>query len=437
MGVIYWSSFQYRLAQIDTTISEELDSLEETYQNPMVPFHLIVQDRVFHLMPTDPMLFLLSDNEGNRIAGNLSQMPSVEPNNYGQVEFPLKGYGPTGQDSHPVRAHLRQISQHHQLLVGRNIHDLEELEARFFLILAWGIAITIVLAIAGALLFSRIVASRLATVNSTCRVVMACDLTHRIQPDHSGDQFDKLAVNFNEMLDRVETLMIGIKSVSDNIAHDLRTPLTRLKNRLSQALESSENSDNGGAISRQMIEGSIKEADSLLVTCTALLRIARIEASNSKHTFTRFDPRNVLDDVIELYEPMAEEKAISISRQYCNSKYEIYADRNLIFQAFANLIDNGIKYAPKSTNLDISINQNSSKVDIVVADKGPGIPKEFHEKVVQRLFRMDSSRSTPGSGLGLSLVYAVAGLHNSNLRLEDNEPGLRVKLDFDMAKSAT
>lgn len=437
MGVIYWSSFQYRLAQIDTTISEELDSLEETYQNPMVPFHLIVQDRVFHLMPTDPMLFLLSDNEGNRIAGNLSQMPSVEPNNDGQVEFPLKGYGPAGQDSHPVRAHLRQISQHHQLLVGRNIHDLEELEARFFLILAWGIAITIVLAIAGALLFSRIVASRLATVNSTCRVVMAGDLSQRIQPDHSGDQFDKLAVNFNEMLDRVETLMIGIKSVSDNIAHDLRTPLTRLKNRLSQALESSENSDNGGAISRQMIEGSIKEADSLLVTCTALLRIARIEASNSKHTFTRFDPRNVLDDVIELYEPMAEEKSISISRQYCNSKYEIYADRNLIFQAFANLIDNGIKYAPKSTNLDISINQNSSKVDIVVADKGPGIPKEFHEKVVQRLFRMDSSRSTPGSGLGLSLVYAVAGLHNSNLRLEDNEPGLRVKLDFDMAKSAT
>ena len=437
MGVIYWSSFQYRLEQIDTTIEEELESLEETYRNAKVPYYLIVQHRVLHLMPTDPMLFLLSDNEGNRIAGNLSQMPGVEPNDDGQIEFPLKGYGPTGQDSHPVRAHLRQISQHHQLLVGRNIHDLEGLEARFFLLLAWGIAITIVLAIAGALLFSRIVASRLATVNSTCRVVMAGNLTQRIQPDHSGDQFDKLAVNFNEMLDRVETLMTGIKSVSDNIAHDLRTPLTRLKNRLSQALEASENSDDGGAISRQMIEGSIKEADSLLVTCTALLRIARIEASNSKHTFTRFDPRNVLDDVIELYEPMAEEKSISISRQYCNSKYEIHADRNLIFQAFANLIDNGIKYAPKNTNLDISINQNSSKVDIVVADKGPGIPKEFHEKVVQRLFRMDSSRSTPGSGLGLSLVYAVAGLHKSNLRLEDNKPGLRVKLDFDMAKSAT
>lgn len=437
MGVIYWSSFQYRLEQIDTTILEELESLEEAYNTPVVPFHLIVQDRVFHLMPTDPMLFLLSDNEGKRIAGNLSQLPNVEPNEYGQVEFPLKGYGPTGQDSHPVRAYLRQISQHHQLLVGRNIHDLEELESRFFLLLVWGITITIVFAIAGALLFSRIVARRLATVNSTCRVVMAGDLTQRIQPDHSGDQFDKLAVNFNEMLDRVETLMVGIKSVSDNIAHDLRTPLTRLKNHLSQALESGNDPENGGKISRKMIEDSIKEADSLLVTCTALLRIARIEASKSSHTFTRFDPRNVLDDVIELYEPMAEEKSISISRQYCNSNYEIFADRNLIFQAFANLIDNGIKYAPKNTKLDITVIQNSDKVDVVFADNGPGIPKEFHEKVVQRLFRMDSSRSTPGSGLGLSLVYAVAELHNSKLHLEDNEPGLRVKLDFDSAEFAT
>jgi signal transduction histidine kinase len=263
---------------------------------------------------------------------------------------------------------------------------------------------------------------------------MGGDLSGRLPVAGSSDELDRLALNLNEMLDRIEALMRGLKEVSDNIAHDLKTPLTRMRNRAEEALRHSKNE----AEYRAALETTIEESDSLIKTFNALLMIARAESGHARGNMIEFDAAEAARDIAELYEPLAEEQGLLLEVDAAGA-VPLHGNRELISQALANLIDNAIKYAAPlaksfaETNgapltVTVTARTEGDRVLLSVADRGPGIPEEDRARAVERFVRLEKSRSVPGSGLGLSLAAAVARLHGGELRLEDNAPGLRTVL---------
>jgi signal transduction histidine kinase len=265
---------------------------------------------------------------------------------------------------------------------------------------------------------------RIEAINDTSREIVEGDLTRRFPTSGAGDDFAKLVSNLNGMLDRITGLMETVRQVSDNIAHDLRTPLTRLRSQLEIARVQQEQSD---PEARAAVERAIGEADGLLDTFPALLRIARIEAEQRREGFAEIELAPLLNDVMELYEPVATERGQTIASRLTDAE-AVDGDRNLLFQAVANLLDNAIKYTPAGGRITLGLTTAGEGVEISVADTGPGIPADQRERVFDRFHRLERSRSTPGSGLGLSLVRAVARLHGGVVRLTDNQPGVRVSL---------
>jgi len=272
---------------------------------------------------------------------------------------------------------------------------------------------------------------RIESINQASREIISGDLGRRIPTRNTGDDFDVLADNLNAMLDRIGSLMEDVRRVSDNIAHDLRTPLARLRNRLEELhLQSS-----GSGANPDGIEQAVAEADRLLNTFNALLRIARIESQHGEESFTAIALGDLVRDVAELYEPLMEEKSQTLEMQL-NGEVTLSGDRDLLFQAIANLLDNATKYTPAGGGIRIELARLNGKGRLVIADSGPGIPEAAREKGFQRFFRLEQSRTTPGNGLGMSLVAAVVTLHRMSIRLEDNRPGLRVVIDFPLCDSA-
>jgi signal transduction histidine kinase len=266
---------------------------------------------------------------------------------------------------------------------------------------------------------------RIEAINRTSREIMAGDLARRVPASGSGDDIDQLAQNLNAMLDRIEGLMEGIRHVSEGVAHDLRSPLTRLRNRLETARLSGRDPED----QRRLIDASIADADLLLATFNALLRIAEAQSGRARAGFTAVDLTILARDVVELYEPVAHEKDQQLIAAI-DADVTAMGDRHLLSQAFANLIDNAIKYTPAAGRIEVALRATPAGAAFSIADNGPGVPTEYRDKVLERFFRLDPSRSTPGTGLGLSLVAAVVELHAANLLLEDNRPGLRITIAF-------
>jgi signal transduction histidine kinase len=284
-------------------------------------------------------------------------------------------------------------------------------------------------------------------MGGTTRTIMQGDLTGRLPIAGTGDELDRLAENLNAMLERIEALMHGLKEVSDNIAHDLRTPLTRLRNRAEEALRTAK----GEADYRAALENVLEESEGLIRTFNALLMIARAESGESGENVTEFDAAEIVHDVAELYEPLAEEKGLELKLE-ADGPAPVKGNRELISQAVANLIDNAIKYAvPKhaapalapasadatsdaapardaTATIVLGAGVDGDRVVLSVADSGPGIPLADRPRAVERFVRLEQSRSQPGAGLGLSLAAAVARLHGGELKLEDNAPGLKAIL---------
>lgn len=289
----------------------------------------------------------------------------------------------------------------------------------------WAIGLTLVFGIGGGLLLSRNLLNRVDAIGRTSRAIMQGDLSERMAVSGTGDELDRLAVGLNEMLDQIERLMTGMREVSDNVAHDLRTPLTRLRVRLEDALRPGSNVDH-----REVIEDTIAEADQLLKTFNALLNIARTESGEARTAMVGIDACDVLREVCELYEPLVEEaggELVFLEGHDCH----VEADRQLIAQAISNLVDNALKYGrPEDGDfrLTVSVLASDGYAQLAVADNGPGIAERDRLRAVERFVRLDASRSQSGSGLGLSLVQGVARLHGGNFTLEDNEPGLRAVL---------
>ena len=284
--------------------------------------------------------------------------------------------------------------------------------------MGWGLAFTVALALLGGLAVGRSRIRRIGTINNTITEIMAGDLSQRIPREDAANDIEDLVDKLNGMLDELQTLVEGVKRVSDNIAHDLRTPLVRLKTRL-ERLRNAHPDDE--------VEQAIEEADSLLSTFSALLRIARIESGQRRSHFDTIDLTALVDDVAELYGPLIEEAGQKLVLHNAPG-VSIPGDRDMLFQTVTNLLENARKHAPHKGSVELSMRPVPGGADIVVADDGSGIPPSERENVLQRFYRLDDARSTPGAGLGLSLVAAVMNLHRGELRFEDNKPGLRVVL---------
>ena len=410
--------------QTDATIEAEITGLAEQYRERGLNGLVTTITERLERDPDSSSVYLFASPNFTPLAGNLSAWPDVSPTTDGWLNFQFRDPRADGRIFHArARPFVLQGGLH--LLVGRDTRELKETQQLIIRALLWGLAITLALALLGGIIMSHGMLRRIELINQTSRNIMAGDLSQRIPTHGTNDEFDQLAGNLNTMLDEIERLMDGIRHVSDNIAHDLRTPLTRLRNRLEQLhIELDEQNPN-----REQVERSIVDADQLLSTFAALLRIARIESGAHKTDYKPVDLAKLVRDAAELYEAVAEEKQLVFSVQVQDS-IAIDGDRDLLFQALTNLLDNAIKYTLKDGKVSLSLIQTKNAIDIIVADTGPGIPIEERDKVGQRFYRLEQSRSTPGSGLGLSLVNAVAHLHHASILLEDNAPGLKAILRF-------
>ncbi|HHJ16234.1 MAG TPA: HAMP domain-containing histidine kinase [Gammaproteobacteria bacterium] len=422
---IYWSTAAYMARQADATIDAEITGLAERYDMDGLAGLIEVINERLSRKPTGSSIYLLTTAINTRIAGNINRWPKAPADKDGWLNFRLENAGHNKNEIHLARARSFTLSGGFHLLVGRDIYELEETQQRIIRTLVLGFVITLLLGGAGGFVLSRRVMKRLEAINTTSREIIDGDLSRRIPRQHSADEFDALAGNLNAMLDRIEELMEGVRRVSDSIAHDLRTPLARLRNRLEllYAEQQKTGQDTG------LAEQALSDADGLLKTFNALLRIARIETRQHSKTFAATDMGALLHDVVELYEPLAEEKGQTLALQAATG-VQMQGDRDLLFQAMANLLDNAIKYTPPQGRIEISLEEQDGTGRITISDSGPGIPEAERQQVFQRFYRLEKSRTTPGSGLGLSLVAAVARIHGMTLRLEDNHPGLRVHCEF-------
>ena len=425
LGIMYWTTVGSISRQIDATIDAEITGLAEQYRQGGILGLIGAIERRSTAPIESRGLYLLAGQNYQRLAGNLSRWPDAQPDPDGWITFPLQFPEESGIGLNYGRARVFDLDGDLHLLVGHDIRERVHIATRVLITLAWGFGITLVLSLAGGILTSRGILRRIDGINATSREIMAGDLSRRIPLSGKGDEFDQLAGNLNAVLSRNETLLASMKQVTDNIAHDLRSPLGRLRSRLEDLLKGPADD----ARRRDVIERSIAEADDLLKTFSALLSIAQAESGAPRQHFEPIDLAALVWDVAELYEPVAEEKGLKLDVRV-DAAATIPGSRHLLFQALTNLIDNALKYAAGGKRLTLALRSDQDRAIVEVADDGPGIPEAARDKVVERFYRLDSSRTTPGSGLGLSLVAAVARLHGGTLELADNRPGLSARLIF-------
>ncbi|MDD9983959.1 MAG: HAMP domain-containing sensor histidine kinase [Gammaproteobacteria bacterium] len=428
LAFIYVSTEGFTTRQMEAVIEVEVQGLAERYRVAGTRgLRALVQERIAR-NPASSSIYLLADSRFRVLAGNLSSWPEVASGADPWVEFDLYTTDETERrEAHRARARHFQLRRGYHLLVGRNMRDFEEMRSAIFRTVAWGIVIAAALALVIAWWLRRSVVARIESINRTSRRIMEGELSERIESQGSGDEFDELVTNLNAMLERIETLMDDVRRVSDNVAHDLRTPLGRLRTRLERLRDAGD----GGA-STELAEAALGEADQMLATFNALLRIARIETRQRRHAFSRVDLATIGDDVADLYAPIAESRDITF--RHSGIAAPVDGDADLLFQSLANLLDNAMKYTPEGGSVTLHVTSDDDAVTVVVADTGPGVPPGEREAVLRRFYRLEPARSTPGSGLGLSLVAAVVQLHEATMALEDNDPGLVVRLRFKLGR---
>jgi signal transduction histidine kinase len=412
--------------QITRTVTAEIGRLREQYTEAGIRGLVLVID--LRSRRPGSSLYLVTTPNGEALAGNVGSLQPGVLDHPGWLETSYRRIEATEEVEHRALVEVVELPGGFRLLVGR---DLEERE-RIYGIIAnagrWSFALVVVLGLAGGFFVSRRVLKRIDAMTDTAHTIMAGDLSGRLPIAGTGDELDRLADNVNAMLERIEALMRGLKEVSDNIAHDLKTPLTRLRNRCEQALRGAK----GDGDYRAALESTIAESDELIRTFDALLMIARAESGHARDNMIEFDAAEIARDVGELYEPLADEKGLAL-RVEAPLAAPVRGNRELVSQALANLIDNAIKHAgPEASKnngapaeIVVGAVADGERITLSVADRGPGIPDADRGRAVERFVRLEKSRSQPGSGLGLSLASAVARLHGGELRLEDNHPGLK------------
>jgi len=424
LGFVYWNTAIVLDRETDGAIRAEVTGLVEQYQRLGLP---ALTDAIINRSGRrEQGIYVLARADRRLIAGNLDSWPQLELTDDGFAEFEFERRVGGAPELHLARGRVFTLAQGFLLLVARDVEERRALEYLLGTALRWSIAIVIVLGLLGGVLVSRNVLARLDVINRTSRQIVAGDLSKRVPVSKKGDEFDDLSQHLNRMLDRIERLMRGMREVSDNVAHDLRSPLNRLRSRLELAARH-------GVADPEMqrdIEAAVEETDRLIATFNALLLIAEAEAGSVRESMEEFDLREVIEGVSELYEPLAEERGAQLLVEKGEQPAPISGNKNLITQALANLVDNAIKYSTPGSRIVVALEQNQEGPGLVVSDNGPGIPQEDRPRVVERFVRLEASRNSPGTGLGLSLVSAVARLHDAEFLLSDNGPGLRAEVKF-------
>jgi signal transduction histidine kinase len=445
LGYFAWNTRRLITEQITTTVNAETGELSDIFgRRGLRGLVFTLENRA--LRP-GANLYLVTTPAGQAIAGNVGSLSPGVMASKGWSETAYRRLEEQDSTEHRALVSVSELPGGFRLLIGR---DLEE-RRRLFGIVAnaapWSVLIVVVLGLGGGIFVARRVLRRIDAMTGTTQRIMAGDLSGRLPVGRSGDELDRLAGNLNAMLERIEALMTGLKEVSDNIAHDLKTPLTRLRNRAEEALAKS----GSEAEYRNALERTIEESDGLIRTFNALLMIARAESGQARDNMSDFDAAGVANGIHELYEPLAEDAGMSL--RVTAASAPLHGNRELISQALANLVENAIKYgksvptaqppgadaivAGDGNEILIEARREGDQVLFSVTDRGPGIPEADRKHAVERFVRLEASRTQPGSGLGLSLAAAVATLHGGELRLADAHPGLTATLAIPARSSAS
>ncbi len=434
LGFLYWATGHYINVQISTGLHTEVTELQDIYTSHGDTALRRVLIRRLLSTRNDGRHYFYSPTDGRPTLGDLHAWPA-KVHATGKVQnvwidskqLPLREQGDRDQDDDQYLSVLAvKLADGSRLLIGQTLHNAEDIREFIFGIVLATLGVTIALALMLGVLMGRSVLRRIDAVNRTAGEIMAGDLTRRIPVTGRQDEYDELALRLNAMLTRIEQLMTAMRQVTDNVAHDLRSPLTRLRSRLEVTLL--EHRDE--AEYRDAMEQAISDADQLLKTFNALLSIAQAEAGVRRDEAAQVDVSTLVIDLGELYSAVAEEAGLQLEVRN-SAAIHLRVNRHLLAQVIGNLLENAIKYTPPTGHhLTLALARDGERVRLSVSDDGPGIPAEARERVLERFERLDQTRSTRGNGLGLSLVRAVAQLYGAQLHLLDNTPGLRVELVF-------
>ncbi len=426
---LWWATAGLLDRQTDAAIRADAQGLSERWAEGGLPALVSTIRERLEQNVDDDAIYLLVDPSLQPIAGNLRSWPLSVVRTDQLYELTVARAGAM------TLAQVRRydLPDGYHLLIGRDVQARVKLRTLLADALLWGLAVVAVMALAGAFIVRSLFRRTLANVSATAAAISAGDFSHRVRVSGRGDEFDQLAETINDMLDRIGRLMEGVREVSNAIAHDLRTPITRARARLEDAALHAATPEELHAA----IERATDDLDGIVAVFQALLRISEIEAGSRRSAFTSLDLAGVLADVAELYAPLAEENGLRLvldlpagrpGASLTGPTLPVRGDPEMLRQAVTNLIDNAVKFSPPGGEVRLSAVVGSGGVDVTVADQGPGIAPEDRGRATERFFRGEAARSTPGSGLGLALVQAVAHLHGGTLRLEDAGPGLRATL---------
>jgi signal transduction histidine kinase len=425
LGYFAWNTRRLITEQITETVDAEIQGLSEQYRlGGIRRIAFAIEGRARR---PGSSLYLLTTAAGELVAGNVGALTTGILDNPGWTETVYRRVEEQDASEHRALVRVDQLPGGFHLLVGR---DLDERERLYDVVLAagrWSVAIVVVLGLAGGFFVARRVLRRIDAMTETTRTIMQGDLHERLPIAGTGDELDRLAINLNAMLERIEALMHGLKEVSDNIAHDLKTPLTRLHNRCEEALRAARSETQY----REALASTIEESEALIRTFNALLMIARAESGQARDGMTAFDAAEIVRGIGDLYEPLADDKGLTLKVEAASAAW-VRGNRELISQALANLVDNAIKYGASAAakvngrpaEIVLKASDRGDRILLSVADSGPGIAESDRGRALERFVRLEQSRSEPGSGLGLSLASAIARLHGGELTLADNHPGL-------------
>lgn len=372
--------------------------------------------------PEGSDFFLLQNGAGRKVAGNL---PAMTPRlGVLRLPYPRAAEGDEAED-HEILGRGALLAPSLYVFVGRDLYFANTTEERILHALAWMLAATLVLAALGGIVLSRSFLKRMDAIARTCRAIIAGNFSDRVPTRGTKDEFDRLAGAVNEMLDRIADLVANLHQVSNDIAHDLRTPLTLLRHRLEQARVGARTPQDYS----QAVDDAIAVSERLLAIFSALLRIAQIESGVRRSAFAPLDLSALLRELTDIYRPVSEDSGHPFAAEF-DGPAVIQGDRELLLQLFANLVENAINHTPAGTRIVLALSQTLSGCVASVSDTGPGVPAERVPDLFKRFFRLEQSRSAPGHGLGLALVAAIAELHGADVAVRENQPGLRVEIAF-------
>ena len=426
LAYVVWESGRVIQAQTAQMVDAETENIVERYRT--AGFLGMLQAIEERENQPGSFLYLVTAPNGQPLAGNVGTLPLDVLDKAGLRETEYARLG-ANEGSTPALVRVGRLPNGSRLLVGRDLSERARFAEILISTILGGLALVIVVGLAGGLILARRVLIRMDAVTYTSRTIMAGDLSGRLPVLGSGDEFDRLATATNQMLERIDELMAGLRQVTDDVAHDLKTPLTRLRNHAEEALRTAKTDEEY----RGTLDRVIDESDALIRTFNTMLLIARAESGAARETMSALNATELVESVAELYEPSAEEAGLTLTVR-AEPGLAVHGNRELIGQALANLVDNAVKYGSAEGRsggaVELAVEAAGGRVRFIVADHGAGIGPEDRVRALERFVRLESSRTRPGSGLGLSLANAIARLHGGTLELADNAPGLRVVMDL-------